>query len=61
MSATMMAIKQEGSIAPVRRVIDVSISHYFGNEIITVEVEDKGCGLPKHLAQPMRLPKRRIE
>ncbi|WP_170967926.1 sensor histidine kinase [Vibrio lentus] len=46
--ATMMAIKQEGSIAPARRVIDVSISD-FGNEII-VEVEDKGCGLPKHLA-----------
>ncbi|WP_373947744.1 ATP-binding protein [Vibrio pomeroyi] len=46
--ATMMAIKQEGQIAPARRVIDVSISD-FGNEII-VEVEDKGCGLPKHLA-----------
>lgn len=46
--ATMMAIKQEGQIAPARRVIDVSMSD-FGNEII-VEVEDKGCGLPKHLA-----------
>ncbi|MCF7505426.1 sensor histidine kinase [Vibrio sp. L3-7] len=46
--ATMMAIKQEGQIVPARRVIDVSISD-FGNEVI-VEVEDKGCGLPKHLA-----------
>lgn len=46
--ATMMAIKQEGQIVPARRVIEVSISD-FGNEII-VEVEDKGCGLPKHLA-----------
>ena len=46
--ATMAAIKQEGQIVPSRRVIEVSISD-FGNEII-VEVEDKGCGLPKHLA-----------
>jgi len=46
--ATMTAIKQEGQIAPARRVIEVSISD-FGNEII-VEVEDKGCGLPKDLA-----------
>ncbi|WP_198596358.1 ATP-binding protein [Vibrio splendidus] len=46
--ATMTAIKQEGQITPVRRVIEVSISD-FGNEII-VEVEDKGCGLPKDLA-----------
>ncbi len=53
--ATMMAIKQEGSIAPVRRVIDVSISD-FGNEII-VEVEDKGCGLPKRACVRL-LPKK---
>ncbi|CAH6866289.1 Sensor kinase CitA, DpiB [Vibrio chagasii] len=46
--ATMTAIKQEGQIAPARRVIEVSISD-FGNEVI-VEVEDKGCGLPKELA-----------
>ncbi|MEZ8061737.1 ATP-binding protein [Vibrio kanaloae] len=45
--ATMTAIKQEAQIAPARRVIEVSISD-FGNEII-IEVEDKGCGLPKDL------------